>query len=291
MRILQRSTRRSPRAVMATVLGLGVIMAAAAGPARSATGRPAATVEGRPCADLGGIGAAGVIRRAEECSHAAGSWNVPATTAAPAGGGGQEQAQGQHQNPGPRALPGRKVCGPPYVHRDPRLGPVFLPRTGYLGTLLFGYNRYGNLTPSQFLAKYWDPSKNPPDWDYPKNDGFARNSQGQLLRFRMTLYPGQYIDRFGNEQGTFLATGGSSFISRAIAPNTLNTSPDDPAHLCDYHLYRVLTAFDVDGGPAAAWFEQPGGGLQYKLIPGYLPNPQFPLIPWLVRNGYLQRVY
>jgi len=98
-------------------------------------------------------------------------------------------------------------------------------------------------------------------------------------------------DRFGNEQGTFLATGGSSFISRAIAPNTLNTSPGDPAHLCDYHLYRVLTAFDVDGGPAAAWLEQPGGGLQYKLIPGYLPNPQFPLIPWLVRDGYLQRVY
>ena len=107
----------------------------------------------------------------------------------------------------------------------------------------------------------------------------------------MTLYPGQYIDRFGDEMGSFLSPGGASFISRALPPNSLNTRKDDPAHLCNYHLYRVVTAFDVDGGPAAAWFEQPGGGLQYKLNAAYLTNPQFPLIPWLVRAGYLERIY
>jgi hypothetical protein len=32
-----------------------------------------------------------------------------------------------------------------------------------------------------------------------------------------------------------------------------------------YHVYRVLTPFNVTSGPIAAWFGQPGQGVQYHL--------------------------
>lgn len=67
---------------------------------------------------------------------------------------------------------------------------------------------------------------------------------------------------------------------------------DDPAHLCNYHLYRVSRAFDVDAGPTAPAFQQPGGGLQYLLMTAYVPQAPTPLnVRWLVDNGYLSTVY
>jgi Tuberculosis necrotizing toxin len=33
-----------------------------------------------------------------------------------------------------------------------------------------------------------------------------------------------------------------------------------------YHIYRVLTPFNVTSGPSAAAFEQPGQGVQYYLF-------------------------
>jgi hypothetical protein len=180
------------------------------------------------------------------------------------------------------------VCTAPYVLGNPLLGAADLPRTGYLGTLLFGYIRYGGLSPAQFLAEY----RTSAGWVFPPDDGYARNSSGTLLRFRTTLFPGQYADRFGNEFGRFLGAGGSPFIARALPPDSVNTQANDPAHVCNYHLYRIVTAFDVDGGPAAPWFEQPGGGLQYTINPAYLPaGATPPFIPWLVDHGYLKRVY
>lgn len=189
-----------------------------------------------------------------------------------------------------------QVCGPPFVKQDPRLGPLFLPRTGYFGFLLRGYVRYGGLSPLHFLYQYWDVRKLPDnDWRYPPDDGFAhqlRFINSHPLRFRVPLRVGQYIDRFGRETGRFLSPAGAPFPSRGLPPSNLNTSPDDPAHLCSYHLYRVTRRFDVDAGPAEPAFQQPGGGTQYVLNSDYVLGAPTPLsVQWLADNGYLRRIY
>lgn len=45
--------------------------------------------------------------------------------------------------------------------------------------------------------------------------------------------------------------------------------------------YRVVQPFAVESGPTAAWFGEPGGGLQYRLAASVRE-----LIDW----GYLERV-
>ena len=192
-----------------------------------------------------------------------------------------------------RDLPG--VCGPPYVRGRRELGPKVLPRTGYFGSLVRGYVRYGGLTPDRFTFRYWDASAQPPFWRYPPDLGFAHSggwSNGRVLRSRTTLAAGSLADRFGSPYGAFLAPGGTSFGARALPPDSLDTRTDDPAHLCNYHLYRVSRAFDVDAGPIAPAFQQPGGGLQYLLMSAYVPQAPTPLnVRWLVDNGYLSVIY
>jgi hypothetical protein len=293
MQLSQQPVRIIRRGLTAAAtVGLTAMMVMTATPARSATAPFGAMSPGRPCVNADAFSVDAIVEHGGDCPSA----GVSATTGPDESDetdrvskeskrGSKAARPGRHVIPRPIQRP---VCGPPYVENNPLLGPVRLPRTGYFGTLLFGYIRYGGLTPSQFLAKY----RTPTGWIFPPDDGFERNSSGTLLRFQLTLYPGQYIDRFGNEFGRFLGAGGSPFIARSLPPDSLNTAADDPVHVCNYHLYRVLKAFDVDGGPAAPWFEQPGGGLQYAINSAYLPaGAQAPFIPWLVDHGYLQRVY
>jgi hypothetical protein len=188
-----------------------------------------------------------------------------------------------------------EMCGPPYVKDRRELGPKLLPRNGYFGSLVRGYVRYGGLTPDKFTFRYWDESAKPPFWRYPPDLGFAHSggwSNGRVLRSRMTLKTGSLTDRFGSPYGAFLAPGGTSFGARALPPDRLNTRADDPAHLCNYHLYRVSKAFDVDTGPIAPAFQQPGRGLQYLLVSAYVPQAPTTLnVRWLLDNGYLSVIY
>lgn len=251
--------------------------AVAAGP--SGTAPP-----GGPCAVSRTGSAADVLDRAVACSGQAARPQAP-----PRNAEGVEAAV--------RTAVGaqKKVCGPPYVHGDPRLGPRYLPRTGYFGYLLRGYDRYGRLTPSQFLYQYWDLTKLPkPGWRYPPDDGFVhqlKDINSRPLRFKVRLDVGQYIDRFGLESGKFLSPGGASFGSRALPPDNLNTNPEDPKHLCNYHLYSVTRKFSVDAGPAQPAFQQPGQGLQYVLVSRYVKKAPNPLsAKWLADHGYLRRI-
>lgn len=190
-------------------------------------------------------------------------------------------------------LPG--ACGPPYVENRDELGPAVLPRTGYFGSLLRGYVRYGGLTPEKFIFRYRDETANPPAWRYPPDLGFAHSggwSNGRVLRYRATLRAGTMTDRFGSPYGAFLAPAGTAFGARALPPDSLNTRATDPAHLCNYHLYRVSRTFDVDAGPIARAFQQTGGGLQYLLVAAYVPQaPPTLNVRWLLDNGYLTPVY
>src|SRR6185312_14650352 len=106
--------------------------------------------------------------------------------------------------------------------------------------------------------------------------------------WQQTLVPGQDIDRYGSEYGSFLAPEFSPYFSRAIPPSNLDSTP--PAG-CNYHDYRVLKPFAVDAGPVAPWFAQPGLGLQYQLDAALIPGaPAGINVMWLVNNGYLQRI-
>lgn len=195
-----------------------------------------------------------------------------------------------------RSTPGGQlVCGPPYVTGDPDLGPVFLPRTGYLGALLRGYVPLGTLSPQHFLSRYWDYTTN--DYRYPPNAGFAQSGNypnGRLLVKTTILQIGMRLDRFGGYGGAYLAPMGDLFIRRGLPPRNLNTNAQDPEHPCNYHAFRVLKPFRVDVGPAAPAFQQPGGGTQYHVLSKYIPEaPQTSQevpVSWLLANQYLEEI-
>lgn len=181
-------------------------------------------------------------------------------------------------------------CSSDYFDSDPRLGPNTLPDVGPVGTELVGYRRTGGLSPSEFLATYYNPAGNGGSggWIYPPSNGYVILPGGQPLEFHLTLPAGLDMDRFGSEYGSFLAPEGLPYAMRAIPPQSLDSNP---AASCNYHDYRVLKPFTVDAGPIAAWFAQPGGGLQYQLDSTLLPGAPSQLnVMWLVNNGYLARI-
>ena len=85
---------------------------------------------------------------------------------------------------------------------------------------------------------------------YPPNAGFA-GAPG-----RASVIPGAMLDRYGGTGGFFLSPRGTPAWARSL-PYGVEARP--------LMTYRVLKAFEVDAGPAAPWFGQPGGGMQYDL--------------------------
>jgi len=180
-------------------------------------------------------------------------------------------------------------CSADFYGGDARLGPATLPVVGRVGWELFGYRRTGGLSSTDFLAKYYDPAANggKGGWIYPQDNGYVV-VDGQPIEWQQTLLPGQDIDRFGSEYGSFLAPESELYAQRSIPPQSLDGTP--PA-ACDYHDYRVLKPLPVDAGPIAPWFGQPGYGLQYQLDGTLVPGAPARLnVLWLVDNGYLERL-
>jgi hypothetical protein len=174
---------------------------------------------------------------------------------------------------------------------DARLGPAALPTAGPVGEELIHYDRFGGLTPDQFIATYWDPTAfgGQGGWRYPPANGFLIGPNGQPVEAPMPLRVGQRIDRYGSEFGAFLAPARLPYTSRAIPPQSLDNGalPDG----CNYHLYQVLREFRVEGGPIAPAFGQRGHGVQYLLVSSFLPEAPAQInVMWLVANGYLQRL-
>jgi hypothetical protein len=86
---------------------------------------------------------------------------------------------------------------------------------------------------------------------WPANDGFI---SGTIKR--ITLMPGQMIDRYGLQGGKFASPAGTSFEARALRPGSeslpLNT-------------YRVMKPIEVWSGGVFPWFGRAGLGTQYQL--------------------------
>ncbi|MDN3295170.1 TNT domain-containing protein [Streptomyces ficellus] len=173
---------------------------------------------------------------------------------------------------------------------DARLGPKYLPRPSEhpVGPLLKGYKRTGGLSPKAFLATYWkeEGPGGPAGWKYPPNDGFAEVN-GRVDKHVEILQPGEVLDRFGSEYGSYLAPAGDAYAKRALPPQNLNTR--EPAFPCDYRRYTVKRPFPVWEGGIAPWFAQPGGGRQIKLDAALLNPGQGERlnVKWLLAEGYL----
>ncbi|WP_438319832.1 TNT domain-containing protein (plasmid) [Streptomyces sp. HUAS TT3] len=171
---------------------------------------------------------------------------------------------------------------------DGRLGPKVLPKRWQepVGPLLKHYQRTGKLTSAEFLKKFWEGPADTGGWKYPPNDGFAEVN-GTVDKAPELLEPGERLDRFGSEYGSYLAPAGDPYAERALPPQNLNTR--DAAFPCDYHAYEVAKPFTVWEGSIAPWFEQPGGGRQIKLDPAFLSpgEGQRLNVRWLLDHGYL----
>jgi Tuberculosis necrotizing toxin len=217
---------------------------------------------------------------------------LAAAIALPLGMGGQA-ADAAAGSAGPAVAPPPSVvaagpltdCSADFYTGDFRLGPAQLPLLGLVGLELLGYHRSGDLTGAQLLARYYNASAG--SWIYPPDNGYVIVG-GQPVEYQATLLPGQDIDRYGSEYGSFLAPEGLSYAARSIPPQSLDSTP---AAGCNYHDYRVLKPFAVDAGPIAPWFGQPGYGLQYQLDASLIPGGPAQLnVMWLVNNGYLARL-
>jgi hypothetical protein len=171
---------------------------------------------------------------------------------------------------------------------DPRLGPEHLPQPWELpiGPLMVGYDRTGGLPIEQFLATYWDA--NAGQWRYPPDEGFAVGPDGTVDKHPTPLAPGQVLDRFGSEYGSYLAPAGAPYAQRALPPQSLTTQ--EPTYPCGYHEYTVTKPFTVFQGRIAPWFHQRGGGQQILLDKTLLdPGPGDKLnVKWLLSHGYLK---
>ncbi|WP_293659609.1 TNT domain-containing protein [Phascolarctobacterium sp.] len=87
---------------------------------------------------------------------------------------------------------------------------------------------------------------------YPRNNGFSGTPITETLKKGSLI-----VDRYGGSRGSFVSPVGTPFAERALPKEAQNKS---------VHVYRINKDLpDVLSGRTAAWFEQPGGGWQYKL--------------------------
>ncbi|HEY5854978.1 MAG TPA: TNT domain-containing protein [Aldersonia sp.] len=176
--------------------------------------------------------------------------------------------------PGPSAgssdLLGGQGCSKEYFNGDRRLGPQTLSDQFPVADQLDGYRRTGDLSPDEFLTKYWDPTVVPAgSYKYPPEQGYVLDGSGKPRRTQGQVDIGTLIDRYGSEGGNFLAPAGTSYTARALPPVNLVS---DPADYCNYHVYLVTKPLPVYAGPIAPWFEQAGLGTQFEVVGELLPR-------------------
>jgi hypothetical protein len=109
---------------------------------------------------------------------------------------------------------------------------------------------------------------------WPPNNGAAGPTT------KVVLEEGTPVDRFGGESGSYLSPKGTPLEQRAL--------PSVPTSAANN--YVVAKPLAVEKAEIAPWFDQPGGGIQYKLVPpdGWDPNVDGPFdVSAAKRLGYL----
>ena len=101
---------------------------------------------------------------------------------------------------------------------------------------------------------------------WPQNDGFIGTPNQTIIQ------PGALIDRYGYNGGTFASPKGTPYEARSLAPGTENKP---------YNVYEVIKPIEAFAGKSAPYFDQIGGGIQYKFDRS---------IGELLDKGYLKKV-
>ncbi|KAL6922631.1 hypothetical protein FSST1_006657 [Fusarium sambucinum] len=160
-----------------------------------------------------------------------------------------------------------------YICGDERLGPKALPTNLPLSTFVAGYDRFGNKSPNDFLAEWWNTTEvwdsrkevfREHGWRFPPLNGFALDQDQIPMKAYIDLEVGTLVDRFGGTGGRFISPATAPFAQRALHPQSLNTRPEKEFPN-DYHVYNVTKPFSVLSGPIKPWFGQPGYGMQFFL--------------------------
>ena len=107
---------------------------------------------------------------------------------------------------------------------------------------------------------------------YPPYDGFNKNEKTSTK-----IKKGWTITRYTtskpkDDDGSFVSKGNVSFTRRAL--------PQDKYNFVEYEVLKDMPAYS---GRAMAWFDQPGGGKQYKFTNGRK-------IQYLINNGFLRLI-
>lgn len=196
-------------------------------------------------------------------------------------------------------------------HGNLMLGPKDLPppEAGMVGAELRDYKHTGGDTDAGFLAEYVKKDDKGNDvYIYPGDltDKEREDRNIDALGFDTTartstemLTADSILDRYGSENGQYLAPYTTSFSARATPPRNLKTYD----RVCNYYAYRVKTPFRVKSGITAPYFDQSGKGTQYYLdcellepIPSsqpscFDPNHKNQLnVGYLVNYKYLERL-
>jgi hypothetical protein len=119
-----------------------------------------------------------------------------------------------------------------------------------------------------WVRKDLDPKWLDPDGNviWPPNNGAAGPETVQQLK------PGTIIDRFGSENGHFTSPKGTSYEQRSMPYEKL---------ALPYSQYEVLKPLNANTSQIAPWFDQSGGGTQFRFDR---------TVKDLIANGYLRKV-
>jgi hypothetical protein len=115
-----------------------------------------------------------------------------------------------------------------------------------------------DLPPSSYTADH--------QLNWPKDDGF------DPPKLKVTIQPGELVDRFGDTCGSFLSPEGASYRGRALPYQCQGYA---------YTVYRVLKPLPVVIGTAAPAFGEPGGAVQLQTAD---------LVDQLLAEGVLEKV-
>ncbi|PWY76557.1 hypothetical protein BO83DRAFT_462294 [Aspergillus eucalypticola CBS 122712] len=137
----------------------------------------------------------------------------------------------------------------------------------------------GGLCPRDWLCTWanWTDNgfnKNLSNLVYGPNDGFDGCSE------TVTLEVGTLVDRFGGENGSFLAPANASYGSRSIGPSSLVKKYDD-SPMYNYWLVNVTKPFEAQAGYTLPWDGQPGNGWAWYVKGTIAP---------LLEGGYIERI-
>lgn len=112
-----------------------------------------------------------------------------------------------------------------------------------------------NRMPPEFRAEY--AQARAAGWKKPDGSTWWPPDKGAAgPAVRTTIDPPATVDRFGHKGGSFLGKPGDPFPARAMPGQ-----PDGPPN-----VYGVAKSTHVEQAEIAPWFDQPGGGTQYRLV-------------------------